>query len=1850
MADTSNANIQMPGYVVTETLYESSTTLVYRGRRLADDQPVVLKLMRNEYPSLNELTHFRNQYAIAQPVNCPSIVKVLSLEPHRNSYALVMSDDGSVSLRQAMDDWISARPDSKFPPFSVTTFLTLAVQLAQALDDLYHHHIIHKDIKPQNILIHPETLAVKLTDFSLASRLPRETQELKGLHVLEGTLAYLSPEQTGRMNRGIDYRTDFYSLGITFYELLAGQLPFTTSDPVKLVYSHIAKPIPSLVSVNPSVPGVLAEIVNKLVAKNAEDRYQSASGLKYDLETCLEQWQYTGAIAPFKIGQRDAADRISVPEKLYGRDPEIAALFAALERVANGTTEMILVAGFSGIGKTAVVNEIYKSTVHESRSDTLQQQSYFIKGKFEQMHRDIPFSAFVQAFRSLMKQLLTETDDRLLEWKIRILSTLGGQGQVLIDVIPELAQIIGPQPSVTELSGHAAEHRFKRLFQKFIQIFAIADHPLVVFLDDLQWVDMGSLRLIQLIMSEPQQPHLLLVGAYRDNEIHATHPVMLMLEQIQRSPTAAPNQVQTLTLAPLSQADVGILIADALNDSTEHTQSLTNLVYQKTQGNPFFILQFLKSLYDEHLIQFNTDTGRWYYDTAEITALVQTDDIAEFMIEQLQKLPPNTQAALKIAACIGNEFDLDTVAIALDKSQAATASDVWIALQEGLLLAKDNVYSLYNERDSIQALSPPRDRNDSSDANFHQPHPVPTYQFLHDRIQQAAYSLISDAEKQQLHLRIGQLLLRQLSDPTQDPRLFETVNQLNIGRKCLTTQAEQDAVAQLNLVAGRKAKASTAYDIAIKYLTIGMELLSANCWSSQYEIALNLHVEAADVFYLKTEFEQSESVVDVILNHALMPFDRTKAYDLKIQSYIAQNRMVEAIALGLQVLETIGVSLLDLSNGEQSLPVPSLDAVATLPRMTDPTHLSALQILAAITSPALNAQPEYLLPIVLTQIDLCTTHGYSDLSAFAYSWYGLLLCGTLGDVESGYQAGQLALKLLDQFNAKHLTSQVYNLFNAFIRPWKEHPRASLLPLLDGVQSGLDTGDHLYASYCAADYCSALLLIEDGLELIEQKQRPYIHLLHSLKNQLPINYGGIWHQFTLSLQHTSPELVYTDVELMQDQQLIARLQQENDQFSLFSIYLANGMWAYLFDDPVQAVKYLTIAYEYAESTISWFYFGVHRFYDSLARLAAYPNVDAAQQRQYLNQVEHNQTLLKSWSMLAPMNYQHRHDLVEAERCRVEKLNWAAFELYDGAIANARQQGYLLEEAIANELAAKFYVQQDKRKIAQVYFADAYYGYARWGAKAKVYDLEHRYQEFLLATVSTANPSPSSLIHTAKSYTSNHEIASKSIDLEAVIKASQTLSSEIQFDTLLATLMQVILENAGANRGTLILQNDGQWEIVARCYDPPNYQPDEIKDSSLTERPYQRVLCDLQPVELKPGCLLPMAVINYVKRSQENVIVNDVNSDTLFTADPYFIHHVLQSFLCTPILNQRQLIGILYIENTLTAGVFDVRRLEVLTLLCSQAAISIKNARFYQQSQAYAHQLEQSLHELKQAQFQLVQSEKMSSLGQLIAGVAHEINNPVNFISGNLAYAKDYVQGLFQLIDAYQEHYPNPVSGIKAIANAIDLDFLLRDLPKLLKSMETGAERIQHIVASLRMFSRMDEADMKPVNIHDGIDSTLMILQSRLKPNPNHPGIRVIKTYGEIPPIECYAGQLNQVFMNLISNAVDALEDALPRSSRFYPHQTTLSDAEIPTIRIKTEFLDHSWVKIYIEDNGSGIPEEAQSQIFNPFFTTKPIGKGTGMGLSISYQIITERHRGILECVSSPGDGATFIITIPCKQSL
>jgi predicted ATPase len=1281
---------RISGYHLVEQLYCGSRTLVYRAIRETDQIPVVIKLLNRDYPSFSELLQFRNQYTIAKNLHLPGVVEAYTLEFYRNSYALVMEDFGGISLR----DYAQERS------LTLVEILEIAIQITDILNALYQHRVIHKDIKPANVLIHPETKQVKLIDFSIASLLPRETQEIQNPNVLEGTLAYISPEQTGRMNRGIDYRTDFYSLGATFYELLTGKLPFECDDPMELVHCHIAKQPPSINS--KEIPQVVSDIVMKLMAKNAEQRYQSAWGLKHDLERCLQQCQETGKIETFELGTRDVCDRFLIPEKLYGRETEVSSLLSAFERVSAGSAEMMLVAGFSGIGKTAVVNEVHKPIVGA--------RGYFIKGKYDQFQRNLPFSAFVQAFRDLMGQLLSESDAEIEQWKIKMLAALGDSGQVIVEVIPELERIIGEQPPALELTGSAAQNRFNRLFENFIQVFTTQEHPLVIFLDDLQWADSASLKLIQLLTSDRDRPYLFLIGAYRDNEVSPLHPLMLTLSEIQKTGAT----VNTITLEPLDCWDLNYLIADTLACSTELAMPLTEIVYQKTKGNPFFSTQFLKSLHEDGLIAFNFKARHWQCDISQVREAALTNDVVEFMAQQLQKMPATTQSVLKLAACIGNQFDLATLAIVSESSETETATALWKALQEELIIPQSEVYKFYVG--AQQAISEVTSQ-------------TVAYRFLHDRVQQAAYSLIPDEKKQATHLQIGQLLLQNSSDIEQDEKLFEIVRHLNQGKDLITQPSARQELAELNLVTGRKAKTSTAYAAAMVYLQTAMGLLTTDCWQNHYELTLNIYMATAEAEYLNLNFEQSLNLAEIAMQTATNLLDKVKIYELQMQIYIAKLEMVTAVDIGLEVLEKLTIDLLTIDvEKELIIDLPNIDNLDNLPNMTDPYKLAAMQILKILCAPVFMAKPEIFPQIIITMINLCLEYGNSAISSFAYGFYGLLLVG-FSQLDRGYYAGLIALKLLDKFNAKELKSKVYNLFNSNIRTWKEHAKNSVDPLREGVQAGLEVGDFEWGGYCAANLCSYLFFTEDNLESAVRQQGVYVDLCINIQQEIPIHFSQVWRQLGLNLQAQAADSLLLIGESFDEEKILPRIIAAKSGTVLFVFYVAKTILVYLLGDSSQALKNVGLAQEQAGAAFGFMQVVVLNFYHSLTLLNCYDEVTVDEQKNYLDQVNINQEKMKFWADNAPEVNQHRYELIEAEKARILGINGQALGLYDRAIAGAKENEYLQEEALANELAAKFYLDWGKEKVAAGYMQEAYYCYGRWGAKAKVEDLEQRYPQLL-----------------------------------------------------------------------------------------------------------------------------------------------------------------------------------------------------------------------------------------------------------------------------------------------------------------------------------------------------------------------------------------------------------------------------------------------------------------------------------------------------------------------------------------
>ncbi|MEM9005273.1 MAG: AAA family ATPase, partial [Cyanobacteria bacterium P01_F01_bin.86] len=1616
----------IPGYILTEELYLGSHTAVYRALTDADTQahPVVIKVLRSPHPSFKALVRFRNQYIIAKNLPIEGIVRPLTLESWAHSYALVMEDVGGIALSEYLQ---------RCGSLPLGEVLAIALQMADILHHLSQHRVLHKDIKPANILIHPDTHQIWLTDFSLASLLSKETQDLQNPGSLAGTLAYIAPEQTGRMNRRIDYRVDFYGLGVTLYELLTGELPFQSHDALALIHSHIAKTpvLPDEAfreggSSNP-IPKGLADIVLKLMAKNPENRYQSALGLKHDLQKCLTQREAFGRIQAFELGQADGCDRFLIPEKLYGRETEVETLLDAFERVSQGSAEFVLVAGFSGIGKTAVVNEVHKPITRE--------KGYFIKGKFDQFHQNIPLSAFLQAFRSLIGQLLGESDVEVAHWKDKILTAVGESGQVLIEVIPELAQLIGKQPAVPELSGTASQDRFYLLFGRFIQLFTTPEHPLVIFLDDLQWADLASLTLLKLLMDESQVGYLLVLGAYRDNEVFPAHPLMLTLNELQQQASS----VHTLILNPLLQTDINQLVADTLRCKPAIAVPLSELVYQKTQGNPFFTAQLLYGLYSDGHIHFDPSVGSchgsWQCDLTQLKQLALTNDVVEFMVERLQKLPEKTQDILKLASCISNCFDLQTLSIICNRPRLEIAADLWRVLYEGLVIPESEVYKFFQGTH--------QDPEKTADISV-------AYRFLHDRVQQAAYCLMDEDTRLTTHLHIGQSLLTQLSDAEVEDKLFDIVNHWNTAKEILAEPAAKKQLCQLNLRAGRKATTIIAYDMAEHYAAIAVELLPPDSWQIDYELTLEIYNLCAKATYLNGHFTQVDHWTAILVKQSKDLLDTIDAYEIKILATVAQKQSLGAIKLGLKILKKLEIVIpaeptpqeiqQTLADIEKLVPKTKIDSLVSLPNMIEPRALSALKILNCIAVSVYLAKPQLFPLIVLAQVKLSILFGNAPISAGAYARYSLLLCGRVNDIETGYAFGQLALALSAKFNHQEISTRVLLMVGALTLPWKQHLRTAI-PLLkqaylDGIESGsLEAAavSHYYESQSA-------YLIGISLGELEAQTRTYSGHIKQAKQTLHFHNNELLRQVICNLLgHVKEPCVLTGAAF-DEGTMLPQFHASHNLLGLFCFHLHKLMLCYWFEQIDSAVKHSQEAVNYlsgvtAQATVPVFY-----FYASLACLSccaangssldidetsgpapktdlkAKPKTDPKtspsknlersgptyKEHPLWHWTQESIEKLRDWAGVCPMNFQHRLELVDAKQYAIAGNKLEAIEAYDRAIAGAKRNQYIQEEALANELAAKFYLAWGKERVAAGYLQEAYDCYTQWGAKAKTDDLEKRYPQLLQSILQPrfqeaerASYSLDSLNSVAPSTISVHSSSNRAktstrdindiLDLSAILKSAQALSESIDLDELHQTLAQMMMQTSGAERLALLLPNAvGAWQISVTAI------PDSIQ---------------LGTTMLSNHTDLPIQLIQYVQQTQEILAIDGLEAE-LPIVDPYLQQSAPRSVLCLPLLHQHQLKGLLYLEHQSMVGIFHRDRITVLNFLCTQAAIALDNAQLYQKAQTTAQQLEASLSQLQRSEH------RFRNLAANVPGVIYQVSRAADGTSSILYISPD-CEDLFEL---------------------------------------------------------------------------------------------------------------------------------------------------------------------------------------------------------------------------------------------
>ncbi len=1530
-------------YILTENIHESRSSVIYRGHRINEKQPVIIKLLKTKKPSPDELARFKQEYNLIKNLNLDKIVKTLDFVEDTFNYAIIEEDFNGISLKKLI----------KTRKISLQNFLRIAITLSETLSNLHKNNIIHLDIKPDNILINTEEDLVKITDFGISAILTHANDEIYNPAVIQGTLAYMSPEQTGRMNRSMDYRTDLYSLGITFYEMLTGELPFKSKDPIELIHSHIARqPIQPQV-LNPDIPTVISLIILKLLAKSPEERYQNAAGLAFDLTECLNQLTRNGTIEDFPIAKKDISIRFHIPQFLVGREQESASLMESFERTSLGAGEMMLVTGSPGIGKSALVNELYKPVVVK--------KGYFISSKYDLFKKDIPYSSIIQAFQSLIRQIIAENEDRVHSLKDKLLSALGSNGKVLISVIPELEYVIGKQPDVPDLHPEESQNRFNLLFKKFVNVFISAEHPLVLFLDDLQWADIASLRLIKLLMTVDIPKYFFFIGAYRDTETDQNHPLMLMFNEIVKYGT----KVNTITLKPLDIDNINAILMNVLRCKSEQSINLAELIHRKTAGNPFFVNQFLKNLYDKKILSFNPKDG-WNWNIDSIIEMQVTDNVVEFMAMKISGLPKNTQDILKICSCIGNRFDLEELATVSEKTMEAVLEDLSLAIREDLVRLSDGIYK-----------------------------------FHHDRIQEAAYSLIPESEKAQMHYRIGSSALKKTDSENLSKKIFYIVDQLNRGNRFLIDYEKRFNLMSLNEQAASKAKSAAAYNAAAEYLEKAKSLLSTEEWGLHPQKLFTISIQYAECLYLSGNIDRALNLCEHLFELATDNFDKGCVYSLKIRildvTFQQREAVLEEVRKGLTLY---GVSL-PADNQEIDKEVKDgiakmqayftqnpIEKLFGLPHMTDKNNVMVMKLLLQATPSAAQTNFQLFSLIELLMFERAITYGTTAESCKNFADLGIIHNAFLGDYERSYQLGKAALALIDKYNADALKSAVYFVFSAYISCWRNHYQESLDYYDLAYQSGLETGDMLHASYSSA--CKLLLLIYVGGNLNESRTECERLVNLFCKTQAVsslmmtrIAWFAIRKLQDFNREGEKNEFVKEEHEQIEE---INNSGNTSAQFLLGSHYTFVN---FLLGDLDAAEKWNAYTEPVLQVGYGFVQIVDHILVQSLILIRTWESAEPDVKNRIMEVLSTKLAKLKIWSENSPANFLHKYYLLSAELAAVkgDPLE-VIINLYTKAIDSIGKGDYIHMKALSNERLGVFWLEKmDNKTIGSSFIQKAYQLYDQWGATAKVKILEEKYSDFI--TPGQKKNSGTSTIDSSTSSLSN------TLDINVVIKTYQILSSEIDLGKLLSKIMKLSIESAGAEHGYLILEKEQDKKLYVEVAGKIDKETETLKSI---------------PVEANDS--LAVSIINYVYKTGENVILGDTISDKRFINDPYITKHKPKSLLCAPIRSKGAMTGIIYLENNLTTNAFTPEELEFLQMISAQAAIAIENAVLYEKQRRSEEKLNESLNNLNKVFEHTVSAMSLviEARDPYTAGHQRRVSDLAVSIARELDLDKDMITGI------------------------------------------------------------------------------------------------------------------------------------------------------------------------------------------------------------------------------------------------
>ena len=1364
-------------------------------------------------------------------------------------------------------------------PMPIGQFLPLSIAIAAALGKVHQRGLVHKDIKPANILANRARGEIWLTGFGITSRVPRERQAPEQSEIFAGTLAYMAPEQTGRMNRSIDSRSDLYSLGVTYYQILTGSLPFAAIEPTEWVHCHIARqPEPPSERLK-QIPSVISAIVMKLLAKTAEHRYQSAAGVASDLRRCLAEWETRGCIDDFPLGEQDTPDQLLIPEKLYGREREIATLLGGFDRVVTtGTPELVLVSGYSGVGKSSVVNELHRAL--------LAPRGLFASGKFDQYKRDIPYSTLAQAFQGLIRNLLAKSEAELACWRDGLLEALGANAQLMIDLVPELKLVIGDQPAVPDLPVQRARGRFQLVFRRFIGVFARPEHPLALFLDDLQWLDIATLDLLEDLLTQGDVQHLLLIGAYGENEVDAAHPLMRKLETIRQ----AGGEVQEVQLSPLLQDHLGQLVADSLHCEPARCAALAQLVHEKTAGNPFFVIRFLHTLSEEGLLAFDHDDARWCWDLDRIHAKGYTDNVVDLMLGKLARLPAETQEALQYLALLGNIAEVSLLAMVLGISE----EHVHAALSDAF------------RQELVERLPG-------------------AYRFVHDHVREAAFSLIREELRAAKHLQIGRLLLARTPPERREEVIFEIVNPLNGAAALITSRVEREELAELNLIAGKRAKAAAAYASALNYLTAGAALLDDGCWERRHDLIFQLELGRAECEFLSGTPGNAEERLAALSTRAANAVERAAVACLRVDLYTTLTQYDKAVSVCIHYLRYVGIEWSPHPTEEDmrreydriwsQIGTRTIEELIELPPMTDPTSLATLDVLTKVLPPAqfIDARLFYL--TASRAVNLSLERGNSDGSCVAYVMLGMVAGRCFGDYGVGFRFGQLGYDLVERRALTRFRARTYASFANNVIPSVKHVLVARNLLRRAFEAASESGDLTSAAYICLNLNVNFLAAGDPLAEAQREAERGLEFALKARFRHAIDILTASLALIRMLRGLTPNFgSLTDGQF--DETRFERNFAKNAAFAMpeYRHWVRKLQARFFARDYAAAVDASLRAQRLLWASPAQLEVAEYHFYAALSRAAASDDASGDERRRHVEALSAHHRQLQIWAETCPENFENRAALVGAEIARIDGRVLPAEQLYEQAIRSARANGFVQNEAIAYERASGFYRARGFEEIADFYLGNARYRYLRWGADGKVRQLDHLYprlreREPVAGAASTIRASVEHL------------------DLGAVMSVLQAVSREIALARVIEAVMRSAIELAGAERGLLLLPDGAGQRVAAEATTVGRSVEMRIEESSLTEAAF------------------PASVVQYVVRTRECVILDDASAEKLFSADAYIRGRHARSVLCLPLINQNKLNGVLYLENNLAPCVFTPSRTAVLQLLASQAAISVENTRLY-----------------------------------------------------------------------------------------------------------------------------------------------------------------------------------------------------------------------------------------------------------------------------------------------------------------